>query len=159
MLFINALLFIKAGSPRPSAAQQGGGWPAVHLLRERCIHRAGLCTTSPGVQRRGRGRVWGRQGWEGGDEDSLVKGCGGMWRAGGEPRGGGLSIRAALGFRRAQRWLGKCEPSLPNFVDHGRVTVSGPGLAAPPAEKVCAGPCGCTLVCLGGSHLSRAGQQ
>lgn len=35
MLFINAFLFIKAGSPRPSAAQQGAAVP-VCLLREHC---------------------------------------------------------------------------------------------------------------------------
>lgn len=36
MLFINSLLFIRAGSPRPSAVQQGGGCVCVCLLSERC---------------------------------------------------------------------------------------------------------------------------
>lgn len=61
MLFINAFLFIKAGSPRPSAAQQGAAVP-VCLLREQCdLPVTLLCSASLGAPRRLWVQVKGRQ--------------------------------------------------------------------------------------------------
>lgn len=55
MLFINVLLFIKAGSPRPSAAQQGAA-PARLLLGSPAC--PGTALREPGWS--------GRRGWSGG---------------------------------------------------------------------------------------------
>lgn len=65
MLFINVLLFIKAGSPRPSAAQQGVA-PARLLPGESCLPRHRSARAPVGRRKGAVRRGAGRGGWHAG---------------------------------------------------------------------------------------------
>ena len=166
MLFINALLFIK-GSPRPSVAQQGVGW-LVHLLCERCVLYAQTPHNLTGAPRRGWGGARSQQGegpvrrtvWWSSGRASWWEVGGGGWGA----RRRDLNTRAPLGctgLQAASRdGSGRCAFSPQPWGPWrwwGNDLLPSP--CSPPAEKVCAGPCGCTLLSLGGFHWSMVGRR
>lgn len=129
MLFINAFLFIKAGSPRPSAAQQGAAVPTC-LLREQCDLPA---TPALLILTRGIKKVVSLGQRPAGSRELRAEG-GLCWQRGEAGRQGQEETgrefwapRAALGSGVAGEVLAFClQPQGP----------SGPTLAAASVEKV-----------------------